>query len=153
MPKTGETVNYTNLGALPRKIIQSIAFSTPDETADQLKISPDRIEAELREARKMTGARSDAMLVLKGVEAGEIKTEPRKVLEALDDRELKFLQAMPSASSSYDLAQSLGIKTGTIKNNLRRLRGKLGLDPRATHIEIVLAGVEAKLINLEDYLK
>lgn len=72
--------------------------------------------------------------------------ESRPIWHLLSEREKSVASLVMTGMSSVDIAQTLGLVTGTVKNCLQRIFDKAGMDNRS-HLAIKLA--EESLTNLE----
>ena len=61
-----------------------------------------------------------------------------RYLEQLSERERMILLTLAQGLSNREIADGLGIATSTVRNNLTRIRDKLGMDSRTKLVRFVL---------------
>ena len=75
--------------------------------------------------------------VIGRLEQNGTPVEDSSDLERLSDRERVILSMLADGLNNREIAQGLGIATATVRNNLTRIRAKLGLDSRTKLVRFV----------------
>jgi LuxR family maltose regulon positive regulatory protein len=88
-----------------------------------------------------------AQALLNALQPAPVNTPagPSPLVEPLSEREREVLEVLALGHSNREIAESLGIATGTVKNHLKNVYGKLGVHSRT---QAVRRAIELDILEL-----